>query len=313
MKKILLAVFLTALFAGSACAAEGVIAWAAGGGTDTLMRPLINHIGNITPMIKTGLAGAIASSYVYEKTSDGETLLMNAENPTLYKFLGYGNIDYDDFECVLLIATEVVGVIVPSNSKYNSFKEIVEDVKAGREVVEATTNVGGMPWTLTAMLGKITGVNFVQQWYAGDKDAMEAVMNGKADFTFCKLQMGRELFEQGRLKYISLISKEKLEGWDVQLITDEYPEFAEYLPWGPFYGVFVKKDAPAEKIAEWKKLFAEAYATEAYQKLLSDSRMTKLGLNGAAALDYIHGWQSRTLSVLSKADLNMKFRFHSPE
>ena len=314
MKKFALVVVLVLLMASSAFATDGIIGWAAGGGTDTLMRPLIKHIGNINPIVKTGLAGAVALNYVNDRPSDGETLLMNAENPTLYKFLGYGDVDYDNFECVLLIATEVVGVVVNPNSKFNSFKEIVEAARADKEsIIEATTNVGGMPWTLTAMLGHITSVNFVQQWYNGDKAAMDAVIEGEADFTFCKLQMGRELFKQGKLRYISLISKEKIEGWDVPLITDEYPAFAENLPWGPFYGVFVKKDTPVEIINKWKAAFADAYKSDEYQKLLSDARMTPLGLNGAAALDYIHGWQARTLSILSKADLNMRFRFNVQE
>lgn len=28
---------------------------------------------------------------------------------------------------------------------------------------------------------------------------------------------------------------------DIPLITAEYPDFAQYLPWGPFYGVFAPK------------------------------------------------------------------------
>lgn len=314
MKKIIAVIACVVLGASSAFGAQGVIGWGEGGGTDTLMRNLTAQMnGQVIPVNRTGLAGAVATLYTYNQPSDGETILMNAENPTLYKLLGYSDIDYDDFECVLLIATEVVGVIVPSNSKYNSFTEIVNAAKEGREIIEATTNVGGMPWTLTAMLGNVTGASFVQEWYAGDKAAMEAVIDGKADFTFCKLQMGREAFHDGRLKYISLISKEKIDGWDVPLITEEYPSFAENLPWGPFYGVFLKKGTSPEVIAKWRDDFLKAYNTPEYQKLLADSRMTALGLSGEEAAKFIADWQARTLAVLSKAKLNMNFRFNVGE
>ena len=198
-QRIFAAVIVIALWAGCAFSAQGAIGWAAGGGTDTLMMILISQMnGQVNPVNRTGLAGAVVTLYVNGQPSDGETLLMNAENPALYKLLGYSDIDYDDFECVLLAATEIVGVIVPADSKWQSFTEIVNAAREGREIVEATTNVGGMPWTLTAMLGNVTGASFVQEWYACDMAARDAVINGKADFTFCKLQMGIEAFREGK-------------------------------------------------------------------------------------------------------------------
>ena len=143
--------------------------------------------------------------------------------------------------------------------------------------------------------------------------ARDAVINGKADFTFCKLQMGRELFRDGRLRFISLVHNEKLDGWDVPLITDEYPEFAANLPWGPFYGVFVKKGTNPETLAELREKFLKAYNSHAFQKYLADTRMTPLGLSGDEAMKFIHDWQARTLAVLSKAKLNMNFRFNVGE
>ena len=165
-RKILAALLAVVLCAGCAFGTEGVIGWAAGGGTDTLMRLLASQLDEpLTLTNRTGLAGAVATLYVYGKDSDGQAVLMNAETPSLYKLLGYSDIDYGDFECVLLAATEVVGVIVPVASKWKSFSEIVEAAKNGQEIIEATTNVGGMPWTLTAMLGNVTGVTFIQEWY----------------------------------------------------------------------------------------------------------------------------------------------------
>ena len=311
MKKLLTVTLMMILCANPIFAAQGIIGWAAGGGTDTLMRNLTAQMnGQIDPVNRTGLAGAMATLYVYGQPADGQTLLMNAENPTLYKLLGYSDVDYDDFECVLLVATEVVGVIVPAGSKWQTFTEIVEAAKNGHEIVEATTNVGGMPWTLTAMLGNITGASFIQEWYSGDMAARDAVINGKADFTFCKLQMGRNLFRDGKLRFISLIHNEKIDGWDVPLITDEYPTFAENLPWGPFYGVFMKKGTAPDVIAEE---FMKAYNSEPFQKWLAETKMTPLGLSGEEAMTFIREWQARTLAVLSKANLNMNFRFNVGE
>lgn len=88
-RKIFAAVLALLLCSGCAFGAQGIIGWAAGGGTDTLMRILTSQMnGQVDPVTKTGLAGAMATMYVYGQPSDGQTLLMNAENPTLYKLLG---------------------------------------------------------------------------------------------------------------------------------------------------------------------------------------------------------------------------------
>ena len=48
-----------------------------------------------------------------------------------------------------------------------------------------------------------------------------------------------------------------LQGFpNIPPITKDYPEFGKYLPWGPFYGVFVKRDeadtAKAKLVAAFK-------------------------------------------------------------
>jgi hypothetical protein len=37
---------------------------------------------------------------------------------------------------------------------------------------------------------------------------------------------------------------------EVPPITEDYPDFGRYLPWGPFYGIFVKRDVPDDAKAK---------------------------------------------------------------
>ncbi len=300
--------------------AEGVIAWGRGGGTDFLARTLISHVNannadiNIVPVNRTGFAGAYALQYAYNKKADGATILFSADNPPLYKFLGYGDKNYDDFECILLAGLEIVGIVVPYESPYKNFSDIVQAVKEGQEVIEASTNVGGMIWNMTNILNNFTHVHFTQEWYTDDKSAMEAVFAGKADFTFAKLQLVREAIRNGRVRYLSLISDRQIPYWEkTPLIIDEYPGMKDYLPFGSYYGVFVKKGTPPEILERLKKAFLDAYNSRAFQKYLRNNQMSALGLQGNEANKYLSDWSKRTLSALSKADLNMNFRFNSLE
>ena len=85
----------------------GVVQWGAGGGTDSLMRPLSaiaeQNLGkSIIIQNMTGATGSIATQYVYDAPADGYTLLMGAENPALYDILEISELTYDDFDCVYL-------------------------------------------------------------------------------------------------------------------------------------------------------------------------------------------------------------------
>ena len=81
---------------------NGIVQWGAGGGTDSVMRPLSTlaeqNLGkSIVIQNMTGATGSVATQYVYDAPADGYTLLMGAENPTLYKAMGISDLTYDDF------------------------------------------------------------------------------------------------------------------------------------------------------------------------------------------------------------------------
>ena len=235
---------------------NGIVQWGEGGGTDSLMRPLSTlaqeKLGkSIVIQNKTGGTGSIATQYVYDQAADGYNLLMGAENPALYKVLGISDLTYDDFDCVFLIGDETTGVVVGKDSKYTSFTEIVDAAKAGENVTLATTGTGGLPWEVGALITSITGAEFKQVQYDSDASAKTAVLGGECDFTICKIQSGIEEYKSGDLKWLCLLATEAVEEMnDVPLVTAEYPDFEKYLPWGPFYGIFVKKgtDAGVEEI-----------------------------------------------------------------
>jgi tripartite-type tricarboxylate transporter receptor subunit TctC len=287
---------------------SGIVQWGAGGGTDSLMRPLASlaekELGvSIVVENKTGGTGSIATQYVYDAAPDGYTLLMGAENPQLYTMLEIINLTYADFEPVFLIGDETVGVVVGKNSAYNSVTELIDAAiaKPG-ELTVATTGAGGLPWTVTSYLTAITGATFTQVPYDSDATARTAVISGECDFTIAKVQSALEAHKAGDLKYVSMLSLDKVEVLaDIPLITDEYPDFAEYLPWGPFYGVFVKTDTDPVIVQTLATAFEKAYNDPSYQEVLKQFNINPLGLTGEPAKAFLKTWQINTANALYKA------------
>lgn len=314
-KLALFALVLAAFLAVPAFSADypiqninGIVQWGAGGGTDSLMRPLSalaeQTLGkSIIIQNMTGATGSIATQYVYDAPTDGYTLLMGAENPALYDILEISELTYANFDCVYLIGDEVVGIVVGKNSPYKSFKEIIDAaLKAPWTIKISTTGTGGLPWEVGAFITDITGAFFNQIPYDSDASAKTAVMNGECDFTVCKIQSGVEDWKAGDLKFLCLLSTNKVEVMpDVPSITVEYPDFAKYLPWGPFYGVFVKKGTDPAIIKTLSDAFTKAGPAESYQAVLKNFNINFLGYSGEEAAKYISSWRENTVNALKNS------------
>jgi tripartite-type tricarboxylate transporter receptor subunit TctC len=240
---------------------------------------------------------------VYDQSADGYTLLMGAENPALYTALGIIEVTYDDFEPVFLIGDETVGIVVSKDSKYTSFTEIIEDALANPgEITLSTTGVGGLPWEVGSFITAVTGATFSQIPYDSDATAKTAVLGGECDFTVCKVQSGIEDYKAGTLNFLCMFADEEVsELPEIPLITAEYPDFAQYMPWGPFYGIFVKTGTDQAIIDTLAAAFEEAYKDATYQTQLETSNINPLGLTGADATAYLKDWQLNTIDALYKS------------
>lgn len=321
MKKKLSVLALVLALALTACASapegggrfpaqniNGVVQWGAGGGTDSLMRPLSGlaekRLGtSIVIQNMTGATGSVATQSVYDAPADGYHLLMGAENPALYDVLGISDLTYGDFACVYLIGDEVTGIAVDHASPYSDFTSLIEAAKANPGAIRlSTTGTGGLPWEVGAFITDVTGAEFNQIPYDSDASARNAVLNGECDFTVCKVQSGIEDYRAGNLRFLCLFSDEPVAILsDVPPVTREYPDFQRYLPWGPFYGVFVRKDTDSSVVETLSAAFSEAGRDEDYQELLRNYHVNFLGLTGDEAASYINDWREHTVNALKSS------------
>ncbi|OHV78652.1 tripartite tricarboxylate transporter substrate binding protein [Ensifer sp. LCM 4579] len=321
--KLMGAVAALALFVGSASAADypeqdiqGIIQWGAGGSTDLVMRSVAPHaekvLGRSIVMInKTGGVGAIATQFVASQPSDGYTLLMSAENPQLYKVMGLSNLDYADFYPVNVLARGVPVLVANNDAPFNTIKELVEYVQANPGKVKmGSTGPGGLPSVVGGMLStqldfKVTAVPF-----DGDGPALTAMQGGAVDFMPAVLGAAAEHVKAGRIKILGVFDLEASPVLpDAKPIVADYPEFKKLLPWGPFFGVFVKRDTPDEIKAKLVEAFKTGAEAPEFQKLLDDRGYVSLNISGDEADAFLKKWQSTTAWVVYDAGIAKK----SPE
>lgn len=287
---------------------NGWVMWGAGGGTDNIVRPLCAYteklLGkSIVVNNKTGATGAVATQFVHDQTADGYSLLLGAENPALYKILGISELTYDNFDTVLLIGNEELSLVVAPDSPYETVTDLVNAAKEDPEsVVMATTGDGGSQWEAAAFIKAVTGAEFTQLPFDGDASALTAVMGGNAHFTTIKSTQAIEANRAGTIRILATLTKEPvaaLEG--TKPITEEFPGFEEYLPFGPFYGVWVKEGTPEEVTKSLSDAFQEGFENPEFQELLASMNINPLGLMGEEADAYIAQWQKSAATALYKA------------
>lgn len=288
---------------------NGIIMWGAGGETDNVSRaltPLVEkYLGKtIVLQNKPGATGALAAQNVLLLPPDGYHLLYGAENPQLYKVLELADFDYADFYCINLLARGIGVLIVPADSPYDSVDELVEDAKnRPGQILNGVTGPGGLPFTVSAMMKSVNGVEFNQIPYGGTGPAMTAMLGGHVDMVFGATSTATEMVRAGKMKALAVIDLERVEELpDVPAITEIYPEYEKFLPWGPFYGVFVRKDVPEDRKNILVDVFQKGFQEERFQNFITDAGSIPMGIYGEEAAEWLGSWQSTSCWLLYEAD-----------
>ncbi len=245
-----LSIVLVFLLASAGAAAypekniQGLIMWGAGGGTDNFARaitPLAEQKLGQTIILqnKTGASGAVATTLTVNSPADGYTLLYGAENPANYRVLGLSPLSFHDLQPIVIAVEGAVVICVNPDTPYNTMEELVEAAKGDKKIRMATSGVGGLPYVAGAMMKNIHGTDFNYIQFDGDGPGATAVMGGHADVMPLALSTSVEYMRAGRLRGLAVLTTKRVPQLpDVPAITEIYPEYAQYLPWGPFTTVY---------------------------------------------------------------------------
>lgn len=284
---------------------QGSIMWSAGGVCDITAR----SIGAAAQKIlgadiiftnRAGSGGAVSTTYVNAQNADGYELLFGAENPQIAKVMGTAEIDYDDFTPITLYCTTYAAVSVSKDSPYNTLEDLMNDILANPgQVVMATTGAGGLPEVVASMFADVVGTEPILVPFDGENECMTAIMGGNADYTITTLGSAAGFYASGDIKILSMLAEEPVQGYeDVPTVLDVYPDFAKYLPWGPFYGVFVKNGTDQAVVDKLTAAFAEAAGDQEFLDLIAAKGCFPLGISGDEAVEYLKKYRSVTSWLL---------------
>ena len=290
---------------------QGIIQWGAGGSTDTVMRSVTPHAeavlgGTVVMQNMTGGVGAIALNYVADAEADGYNVLMGAENPLLYKVMGLGDKDYSDFVPVDILARGTAILVANVDAPFDDYAGMMAYIKENPgELKLGATGPGGLPSVITAMMNTVEGeLDVIAVPFDGDGPALTALQGGAIDVMPAVLGAAIEGIKAGQMKPLAIIDTEASEHLpDVPAITSFNEGYAEFLPWGPFFGVFVKKGTPDDIVAKLADAYNQGAQNADFVALMDGRGFTMMNISGAEAEAFLADWQANTAWLLQDAGL----------
>lgn len=288
---------------------QGTIQWGAGGATDNVARSLTPHVEDIldTTVVLTnrpGGTGVIGMNHVMRQRADGYNLLYGAENPQLYPLMGLADFSYDDMHTVNIIGQGLVVIAAPADSPFDSLAELLEHAQENPgELRMGGTGAGGLPSTVLAMVNAVDELDVRNVTFGGDGPGITAMLGGHIDFMPLSLAAVGEQIRSGKMKGLAVLTKEEIDALPgVPPITQALPDIESFLPWGPFWGVFVHQDTPDDIKATLEETYEQAVANEEFGDFMQNFGAEVLNLNGEEAEQYLDNWQSVTAWAMYEAD-----------
>ena len=287
---------------------QAVIPWGAGGATDNVMRSLSPYVekelgGKLILSNRPGGTAVIGTTYVLGQQPNGYTLLLGAENPQLYPVLGLAQFDYGALHPINLIGQNVAVIATHADSPYNSMADLLAAARANPGTLRmGGAGAGALPSTVHAMINAVGELKVREVTFGGDGPGITALMGKHIDFMPLSLAAAKELIRTGKLKALAVVNAEEIpELPGVEPISKALPAIAEYLPWGPFWGVWVHKDTPEDIKQKLTAAYARAVASPEFQTFLKNYGAKSLNLSGDEARQYLQRWQSVTAWSMYKA------------
>ena len=280
---------------------SAVIQWGAGGPTDLVMRAYTPYaeeaLGKkIILQNRPGATGAIGANFVMQQPADGYTLLMGAEPQSLFRVMGLAQFDYAQFYPINIAAVANTILLVTNNNKpWNTTQELLDHVKANpNKVKQYIAGQGTVPFTVNAMVNSLTKFDTIKVPFDGDGPAIVALQGGHIDIGFMASGSAIEHIKAGRLKALGVLSDQAYQGIAPMTEVSALKALPKYLPWGSWYGVFVRKDTPEPVKAKLVAAFNKAGDNPQFRQLMESRGTTMLNISGAEAQAFINRFQSTT-------------------
>jgi putative tricarboxylic transport membrane protein len=280
---------------------EVTVHTSAGSGGDLVSR-LVGEIARREKLLpqplmvvnRVGGAGITGFSFFKEKRGDPYHMLSVTGTLLAMAYRPDVNIGLENYTPLALMAIDPQTIMVPADSPYKTFKELVEAArKAPNTLVAATTSIQGTGRQVVWMIERaVPGAKFRFVTFKGGSDAVTSTAGGHTTFTTENLGEGLSFVETKKLRVLAISADKRLpQVPDVPTLQElGYPIVA-----GTIRGFTFTAGVPKEAVTTMETALAQVHRSPAWKDFVARNIFQDVFLGSA---DFTKFLQQRLKEVI---------------
>ncbi len=288
-----------------------IVPWAAGGGTDTVVRTFAagfeKELGVAVNVInRPGGGGVAGHSEIVNATPDGYTLGAASPEITFYRTLGLSEISLDDLTLFSRLAVIPAGVTVAADSEFETLADLVKAVEEAPPGTYSSSGTGvGGSWHIAAG-GMLSAAGIDPQkllWVPSQGGApalQDLVAGGITMFTGSPIE-AQGLLDAGQVRTLAVMLDERSPAFpDVPTVKEAIDADWTYANW---FALVAPKGIPEDIRQQIFEAAARGHARPEVQEALKARGIMPVWDEPSAFEDYAQEFATRAETVLKELDL----------
>jgi tripartite-type tricarboxylate transporter receptor subunit TctC len=241
--------------------------WAAGGGTDAILRALSaaaeKQLGvTVTVENRTGGGGAIGHAAIKNARPDGYTMGMITFELNSLPQQGLIDFTYKDFDPIIRVNADAATLTVKADAPYNSVAEFVAYAKAHPGEISIGNSAPGSVWHIGAgLLANETGIEVKHIPFEGAAPAVTALAGGHIQAVSVSLAEVKSQLDAGNVKCLGIMDTKR------SALYPDIPTFIDQgynITYATWRGIAVPKGVDPEIRKTLEDAFTAAMRDEAF-------------------------------------------------
>jgi tripartite-type tricarboxylate transporter receptor subunit TctC len=272
---------------------EVIVGTSAGSGGDIVSRTVSEIMRRekflSQPLVVVNrVGGASTLAYNFFRTKRGDPYYMMSVTATIL-LMAYRpdmNIALENYAPLALMAIDPQTIMVPANSPYKTFKDLVEAARSAPDtLVAATTSVTGTGRMVVYLLEKaVPGAKFRFVTFKGGGDAVTSTAGGHTTFTTENLSEALGFVEAKTLRVLAISADRRLpQAPDTPTLQElGYPITA-----GTIRGFAFNAGVPKEAVATMEAALEQVHRSPAWKELARRSLFQDVFMGSADFTKYL--------------------------
>ncbi len=254
-----------------------IVPWAAGGGTDTVVRIVAAGLEReisqpVNVVNRTGGNGIVGHSAIATAPADGHTFGAGTSEFVNFRLLGQGNIGPDSFDLISRISLIPAGVTVKADGPWRDFAAFSAAIRSGAKGQYTGSGVGiGGAWHLAAAgMTRAMGLEVDRiRWIPSQGGApalQDLVAGGVSVFTGSPVE-AKALSDAGQVRVIAVMGSARMADYPNAPTLRELGVDWTFENWFSFVA---PKNIPGAVRSRMVEALARAHAREDVQRMLRE-------------------------------------------